>query len=126
MDGPENAKLRYILSGEGSEHFYLDTDTGYLKTQTPLDREKQSKYLLTAHVHDRDHVTWQCSSRIEITISDLNDNAPLFSLPYYSVALPEDVEIGTLVTKIHATDSDIGINRKIKYSFLDSFNDHFR
>lgn len=49
----------------------------------------------------------------------------LFSLPYYSVALPEDVEVGTLVTKIHATDADIGINRKIKYSFIDSFNDHF-
>lgn len=49
----------------------------------------------------------------------------VFSLPYYSVALPEDVEVGTLVTKIHAFDADIGINRKIKYSFIDSFNDHF-
>lgn len=47
-------------------------------------------------------------------------------MPYYSVALPEDVEVGTLVTKVHATDKDVGINRKIKYSFVDSFNNHFK
>ncbi|KAJ8953022.1 hypothetical protein NQ318_015384 [Aromia moschata] len=125
IDGPEHSKLRYILEGEGSENFLLDKDTGYLKTVMHLDRENRSKYLLTAHVHDRERSSWECSSQIELLISDLNDNAPLFSLPYYSVALPEDVEVGTLVTKIHATDADIGINRKIKYSFIDSFNDHF-
>ncbi|XP_076257504.1 FAT atypical cadherin kugelei isoform X3 [Rhynchophorus ferrugineus] len=125
LDGPEHSKLRYILSGDGSEYFKLDKDTGDLKTIQPLDRENQSKYLLIAHVHDREVARWECSSQIELVISDLNDNPPVFTLPYYSVALPEDVEIGTLVTKIHATDADIGINRKIKYSFIDSFNDHF-
>ncbi|VEN38816.1 unnamed protein product, partial [Callosobruchus maculatus] len=125
-DGPDHSKLRYILSGEGSENFHLDPDVGLLKTQKHLDRETQAKYLLTAHVHDREHTAWECSSEVEITVSDLNDNAPQFSLPYYSVALPEDAEVGTLVTKIHATDLDIGINRKIKYFFIDSFNNHFR
>ncbi|XP_019772654.2 fat-like cadherin-related tumor suppressor homolog isoform X8 [Dendroctonus ponderosae] len=124
-DGPEHSKLKYVLSGDGSESFFLDKNTGDLKTIMYLDRENQSKYMLTAHVHDKEHSTWECSSQIELVISDLNDNPPLFSLPYYSVALPEDVEVGTLVTKIHATDADIGINRKIKYSFIDSFNDHF-
>lgn len=125
IDSPENSKLRYILSGDGAESFHLDRDTGHLKTIASLDREKQSKYLLTAHVHDKEHTTWECSSQIELIISDLNDNPPVFSLPYYSVSMPEDVEIGTLVTKIHANDADIGINRKIKYIFIDSFNDHF-
>lgn len=126
IDGPEHSKLRYILSGVGMENFLLDKDSGHLKTITYLDREKQSKYLLEAYVHDKERSNWKCSSQIELIISDLNDNAPLFSLPYYSVTLPEDVEVGTLVTKIHATDADIGINRKIKYSFIDSFNNHFK
>lgn len=91
-----------------------------------MDREAISRYSLIAHVQDREHSGWECSSRIEIVVSDLNDNAPLFSLPYYSVTLPEDVEVGTLVTKVHATDADIGINRKIKYSFLDSSKNHFK
>lgn len=108
IDEQDNSKLRYLLTGEGADNFQLDKDSGYLKTLTHLDREKRSKYNLVAHVQDREHTTWECSSQIELIISDLNDNAPLFSLPYYSVALPEDVEVGTLVTKVHATDADIG------------------
>lgn len=75
----------------------------------------------------QDHYrSWECSSQIEIAISDLNDNAPVFSLPIYTVSLPEDAEIGTLVTKVHAIDYDIGINRKINYTFIDSYKEHFK
>ncbi|XP_055537242.1 fat-like cadherin-related tumor suppressor homolog isoform X2 [Wyeomyia smithii] len=126
IDEPANSRLRFYLTGNGAEEFNLDKDTGQLKTARQLDRETQSKFHLTAHVQDRDHPGWECSSQIEITITDLNDNPPDFSMNPYSVTLPEDAEVGTLVTKIHATDADIGINRKIKYSFIDSYRDHFR
>lgn len=107
-DDKEHSKLRYLLTGDGSEHFSLDESTGHLKTITHLDRETRPKYSFIAHVQDREHLEWECSSQIELIILDLNDNSPQFSLPYYSVALPEDVEVGTLVTKVHATDADIG------------------
>ncbi|GLH14886.1 Fat-like cadherin-related tumor suppressor homolog [Gryllus bimaculatus] len=126
IDEEPNANLRYYLTGEGADRFSLDKSGGHLKTIRPLDREEQSKYQLTAHVQDRDKTGWECSSQIEILISDLNDNPPEFSMHSYSATLPEDVEVGTLVTKVHATDRDIGINRKIKYSFVDSANGHFK
>jgi protocadherin Fat 1/2/3 len=113
------------LTGEKNDKFSLDKETGVLKTVGQLDRESQAKYLLTAHVQDRDKPLWECSSQLDIVISDLNDNAPRFNMPSYTAMLPEDVKIGTLVTKVHATDDDIGINRKIRYEFLDSANDHF-
>ncbi|XP_011501552.1 PREDICTED: fat-like cadherin-related tumor suppressor homolog [Ceratosolen solmsi marchali] len=124
-DDEPNAKLRFYLTGEKNEKFSLDKETGILKTVGQLDRESQAKYLLTAHVQDRDKPMWECSSQLDIVISDLNDNAPRFNMPSYTAMLPEDVEVGTLVTKVHATDDDIGINRKIRYEFLDSANDHF-
>ncbi|XP_031780785.1 fat-like cadherin-related tumor suppressor homolog isoform X4 [Nasonia vitripennis] len=124
-DDEPNAKLRFYLTGGKNEKFSLDKETGVLKTVGQLDRESQAKYILTAHVQDRDKTSWECSSQLEILISDLNDNAPRFSMQSYSATLPEDVEVGTLVTKVHATDDDIGINRKIRYEFLDSANDHF-
>lgn len=124
-DDESNAKLRFYLTGENNEKFTLDKDTGVLKTSGQLDRESQAKYLLTAHVQDRDKPAWECSSLIEIFITDLNDNAPRFGMTFYTAMLPEDVEIGTLVTKVHATDDDVGINRKIKYEFLDSSDDQF-
>ncbi|XP_051157574.1 fat-like cadherin-related tumor suppressor homolog [Leptopilina boulardi] len=125
-DDEENAKLRFYLTGDNKEKFSLDKDTGVLKTVGQLDRETQAKYSLTAHVQDRDKPTWECSSQLEILVSDLNDNAPKFMMQSYSTTLPEDVEVGTLVTKVHATDDDIGINRKIRYEFIDSANNHFR
>ncbi|GLV37964.1 kugelei [Carabus blaptoides fortunei] len=104
---------------------HIDAHTGWITNLVSLDKEERpeykeaiSKFSLTAYVQDREHSGWECSSRIEIVVSDLNDNAPLFSLPYYSVTLPEEVEVGTLVTKVHATDCDIGINRKIKYATI--------
>ncbi|XP_053598514.1 fat-like cadherin-related tumor suppressor homolog isoform X2 [Microplitis demolitor] len=128
-DDDVNAKLRFYLTddtnGNNNDKFSLDQDTGVLKTIGQLDRETQSKYLLTAHVQDRDKSFWECSSQLEIIVSDLNDNAPKFTMMTYNTALPEDVKVGTLVTKVHATDDDIGINRKVRYEFVDSANEHF-
>lgn len=128
-DDDSNAKLRFYLTDDTNENnndkFSLDKDTGVLKTIGQLDRESQSKYSLTAHVQDRDKSFWECSSQLEILVSDLNDNAPKFTETSYSTALPEDVKVGTLVTKVHATDDDIGINRKVRYEFVDSADGHF-
>lgn len=125
-DEAENSKLRFYLTGNGDDDFSLDENSGHLKTARQLDREKQSRYMLVAHVQDHDRSGWECSSQVEILISDLNDNAPKFSSQTYSVSLLEDAEVGTLVTKMHATDVDIGLNRKINYSFIDSHKEHFK
>ncbi|XP_053978063.1 fat-like cadherin-related tumor suppressor homolog isoform X1 [Hylaeus volcanicus] len=124
-DDEPNAKLRFYLTGDNNDKFSLDKETGVLKTIGQLDRETQAKYSLTAHVQDRDKPSWECSSQLEILVSDLNDNAPKFTMQTYSATLPEDVEVGTLVTKVHATDDDIGINRKIRYEFVDSADGQF-
>ncbi|XP_076387964.1 FAT atypical cadherin kugelei isoform X3 [Megachile rotundata] len=124
-DDEPNAKLRFYLTGDNNDKFSLDKETGVLKTVGQLDRESQAKYSLTAHVQDRDKPSWECSSQLEILISDLNDNPPKFTMQTYSATLPEDVEVGTLVTKVHATDDDIGINRKIRYEFIDSADGQF-
>lgn len=125
-DEAENSKLRFFLTGNGDDDFSLDENSGHLKTARQLDRERQSRYMLVAHVQDHDRSGWECSSQVEIVLSDLNDNAPVFLMETYSVSLPEDAEVGTLVAKMHATDADIGINRKINYSFIDSHKDHFK
>lgn len=82
---------------------------GLLKTAVPLDREQQSRYNLEAHVQDRDKKDWECVSKVEIIMLDINDNAPLFVLNNNNTAsLSEDAQIGTIVIKMHATDADIG------------------
>lgn len=126
-DAPSKSKFRFFLTGHGSEDFALDKDTGELRTDSRLDRETRSKYQLEAMVQDRDHPAWNCSSLIELQVTDVNDNPPEFSLPVYTVTMSEAAELGTLVTKVHATDADSGVNRRIEYRFLNSGDaDHFR
>lgn len=125
-DEPANTRLRFYLTGNGAEDFHLDEFSGVLKTARPLDRESQSKYKLTAFVQDRDHFGWECSSIIEISLTDVNDEKPVFTMESYNVFVPEDADVGSLVTKVSATDNDKGINRKIRYSFVDSHKNHFK
>lgn len=125
-DEPSNTHLRFYLTGNGADHFHLDEHTGKLHTAQPLDRETQPKYILTAFVQDRDNFGWECSSIIEITLIDVNDEKPTFTNEMYNVFVPEDAEIGSLVTKVLAIDRDKGKNRKIRYSFVDSYRNHFK
>ncbi|XP_022240676.1 fat-like cadherin-related tumor suppressor homolog isoform X3 [Limulus polyphemus] len=124
-DEDRNSKLYYFLTGEGSEDFFINPTSGILKTDKPLDREHQPRYFLIAHVQDKNKQEWECTSTVEIFLSDVNDNPPDFAAEVYTVTIPEDSKVGTLVTKVHAMDKDLGINRKITYSFVDSANGNF-
>lgn len=99
-------KIQYIIQ----LLLYFSFLLGLLKTAMPLDREQQSQYNLEAHVQDREKSDWECVSKVEITVLDLNDNTPLFVPNNNNTAsLSEDAQIGTIVIKMHATDADIGI-----------------
>ncbi|PZC80059.1 hypothetical protein B5X24_HaOG215400 [Helicoverpa armigera] len=118
-DAPGAAGLRYYLSGDAAHHFSIARDSGEVRVAAPLDRERRAEYRLRAHAQDRERADWECSSELRVALADVNDNAPAFSAPLYSVTLPEDADLGTLVAKVHATDPDLGENRLVRYSFVE-------
>nr|XP_034825226.1 fat-like cadherin-related tumor suppressor homolog [Maniola hyperantus] len=118
-DEPHNARLRFFLTGDHADHFAIDKETGVLTVAAELDRERTPAYRLTAHAQDRERADWACSSELDVRLDDVNDNAPRFSAALYSVTLPEDAELGTLVAKVHATDADLGDNGSVRYSFAE-------
>lgn len=65
-----------------------------------LDREAVAEYRLRAHAQDRARPQWECSSELLVALRDVNDNPPRFSAALYSVTLPEDADLGTLVAKV--------------------------
>ncbi|KAG8191614.1 hypothetical protein JTE90_018546 [Oedothorax gibbosus] len=121
-DDGKNAVQIFSLKGTGANDFLIDSTTGIIKTNKNLDREEQARYNLIAHVQDRGHSDWECTCVIEIHIDDVNDNVPQFTLPIFIVAVNEDVPVGSLISKVHAVDKDLGDSRKITYSFM---NNHF-
>uniref|UniRef100_A0A0A1WPP1 Fat-like cadherin-related tumor suppressor homolog n=1 Tax=Zeugodacus cucurbitae TaxID=28588 RepID=A0A0A1WPP1_ZEUCU len=121
LDNDENgnSQLRYYLTGNRSDDFFIEKDTGTLRVAKTIDRETHARYILTAHVQDGQELLQECTSELIINVNDLNDNRPEFSMAQYIVSIPEDAPIGTIVTKVHATDKDFGLNRKIVYSFVE-------
>ena len=51
-----------------------------------------------------------------ITVTDINDNLPVFGTPL-TVSLPENTALATVVQTISATDDDFGANARLTYEF---------
>ncbi|XP_073469084.1 protocadherin Fat 3 isoform X2 [Aquarana catesbeiana] len=118
-----NAEIRYSLHGPGADSFYLDAESGELKTLAPLDREKTPVYHLIARATDGGGRF--CQSEIRLILEDVNDNPPAFSSSYYSASVYENTLTKALLTRVQANDPDVGINRKVIYSLVDSAEGHF-
>nr|XP_006001093.1 PREDICTED: protocadherin Fat 1 isoform X1 [Latimeria chalumnae]XP_014346958.1 PREDICTED: protocadherin Fat 1 isoform X1 [Latimeria chalumnae] len=118
-----NAAITYSLHGNGAEKFILSPDSGELKSLAPLDREQQDVYNLLIRATDGGGRF--CQSDIMLTVEDVNDNAPEFSADPYAVTVYENTELKTLLTRVQATDADAGLNRKVRYSLVDSALAHF-
>lgn len=125
-DEKANGKQVFYLTGENADVFSLDRDSGELRTSIVLDREKINHFSLEAHIQDAGMPEWECISEIEIEVLDSNDNAPQWSQEVFSATMKEDMPIGTVVTKVHATDADVGENRRVEYALLDSADGFFR
>ncbi|XP_069131399.1 protein dachsous-like [Argopecten irradians] len=114
LDEGRNGEISYtITDGNLGDHFSIDRVTGQLSC-TYLDREERSEYNLTIQAQDGG-----LNSRtmlIHITVLDENDNAPTFIQDKYTKRISEDVEIGTMVRLVSATDRDENGNGRITYS----------
>ncbi|XP_055533079.1 protocadherin-like wing polarity protein stan isoform X2 [Wyeomyia smithii] len=117
-----NAQITYMLNDESvngigsNEPFSINPQTGAIITNAPLDRESISGYLLTVTAKDGGNPSLSDTTDVEISVTDVNDNAPQFKVPLYQATIPEDALIGTSITQIAATDIDMGLNGRIKYT----------
>ncbi|XP_064190587.1 protocadherin-10a isoform X2 [Anguilla rostrata] len=107
-----------------NSYFYLDVQTqgdgtkfAELVLEKSLDREQQSvhRYVLTAVDGGLPQRTG--TALLVVKVLDSNDNVPAFDQSVYTVNLPENSPVGTLVIQLNATDMDEGPNGEIVYSF---------
>ena len=124
-DEGQNARQVFSLSGGNAEAFTIGSSSGVLRTALDLDRELADVLVVKVHVADAGRPDWECVSTVEILVTDINDNIPVWEPDQFLASLKEDVPIGTIVTKVHAVDTDLGENRKVSYSFLDTSESHF-
>ncbi|KAJ8412516.1 hypothetical protein AAFF_G00128520, partial [Aldrovandia affinis] len=116
-----------IASGNAGNAFQIESSVRYLEGRgfqtvgtlilaERLDFESAPLYNLTIAVSDRGIPQRSSSVLAVITITDANDNPPVFSRADYSVALSEGAAAGTEVLRLSATDPDSTPNAEVQYS----------
>ncbi|XP_054372448.1 protocadherin gamma-A10-like [Molothrus ater] len=120
-DSGRNSLQSYELSGD--EHFSLAVQAGPSGDQRPelvlakaLDREEAAFHELVLRASDGGDPARTGTARIRVTVLDANDNAPVFSQAEYTVRVPEDVPVGSVLITVTATDADEGLYGEIEYS----------
>ncbi|XP_072300688.1 protocadherin-8 [Eucyclogobius newberryi] len=82
-----------------------------------LDRETQSSYTVELVATDGGSPPRSGSAKITVKVTDFNDNSPVFDQSSFSVSLPEDAPVGTVILDLNAVDADEGLNGEVMYTF---------
>uniref|UniRef100_A0A6I8RNS3 Cadherin domain-containing protein n=1 Tax=Xenopus tropicalis TaxID=8364 RepID=A0A6I8RNS3_XENTR len=122
LDVGMNSIVTYKLSA--NKHFVLGEKKSTngrtfpeLILQTSLDRETQSNHELILTASDGGNPVQTGTTLIKITVTDVNDNFPVFTQEVYKVNIHENIPIHSTVLQVNASDKDEGINAQITYSF---------
>ncbi|XP_076712945.2 protocadherin gamma-A7-like [Callospermophilus lateralis] len=117
-----NSLQKYQLSP--NRHFSLVVQNGddgnkypELVLEQVLDREEEMTHHLVLTAYDGGDPPLSGILNIQVTVVDVNDHTPVFSLPQYQVAVPENVPVGTRLLTVNAVDPDEGVNGEVTYSF---------
>lgn len=116
-----------IASGNVGNAFQIESSVRFLEGKgfqtvgslilvEELDFETVSSYNLTVMVSDRGMPQQSSSVPIVISVTDVNDNPPVFSRAEYSLVLSESAAAGTEILHLSATDPDSAPNGEIQYS----------
>ncbi|XP_034086589.1 protocadherin alpha-7-like [Gymnodraco acuticeps] len=86
-----------------------------LVTKMLLDREKESQYNVAIVCKDAGEPSLSSEKYINIVVSDVNDNSPVFTKNPYTFYITENNNPGGSVLSVTASDEDDGNNALISY-----------
>jgi len=135
----EHDRVVYDLVGKNSSTlsklFHVGAGNGRLTTVTPLDREQRPDYTLLVLARLSTDVVYvdaagcqspavrrmaviEALARLRVTVSDLNDNSPVFEFPRPGndvITLSPEAAPGHVISRVIARDEDAGHNASISY-----------
>ncbi|KAG8439006.1 hypothetical protein GDO86_005265, partial [Hymenochirus boettgeri] len=120
-DSGKNGEVMLEISS-GLPFKFVSVGNHYsLITNNVLDRETTPQYIVYFIATDQGFPPMFTEKTFILNISDINDNAPLFSQPLFNAYVYENNPPGELINKVFATDEDEGTNSFLIYSVLESY-----
>uniref|UniRef100_A0A673FW13 Cadherin EGF LAG seven-pass G-type receptor 3-like n=1 Tax=Sinocyclocheilus rhinocerous TaxID=307959 RepID=A0A673FW13_9TELE len=120
-DAHANGRVQYTFQNgeDGDGDFTIEPTSGIVRTVRRLDRESVPFYELTAFAVDRGVPPQRTPVHIQVSVMDVNDNAPVFPADDFEVLVKENSAVGSIVAQITATDPDEGPNAQIMYQIVE-------
>ena len=115
-----NSQFSFSIVQGDTQTFTIDPMSGNIYAAQPLDREATDFYQLLVEAVDMGTPSQSSRAYVNITIVDINDNAPSFSEQLYSVSVLEDVLVGLEILRVSASDFDDGSNSELQFSITDN------
>ncbi|KAK7507306.1 hypothetical protein BaRGS_00001241 [Batillaria attramentaria] len=107
---PDGGPITYSLAGEAAQYLEISEDTGVVRIKVQFDYELDSRLTVIIIATKSDGSSERYVTNIDIL--DANDLPPKFSETLYRYDLPEDTEVGHVLTSLLVYDNDTE-NRQI-------------
>ncbi|XP_026118591.1 protocadherin Fat 4-like [Carassius auratus] len=109
---------RVTISTYSHSELFSFREDGTLLAIEALDLETQDVYDVVIVAMDHAIPPRNNITTVRVSITDVNDNAPVFSSDTYSRSiLIKDAKVGEVLLTVSATHKDVGSNAIISYSF---------
>lgn len=96
-----------------------------LVVREPLDRETVAGYEFYVVARDGGTPAKTARLKVNVTVTDINDNHPVFRSEQYTVRVMENSVVPKQLISVSATDADYGANGRITYEFSSTTRDNF-
>ncbi|XP_066303811.1 protocadherin Fat 4-like isoform X2 [Branchiostoma lanceolatum] len=87
-----------------------------VQIKSSLDRETKDSYELLVRATDDKIPQHTAYTTVEVTVTDISDQDPMFQSPPYHFTVSEAATPGSAVGSVTATDMDVGKNGEVVYS----------
>uniref|UniRef100_G1KYH0 Protocadherin alpha subfamily C, 2 n=1 Tax=Anolis carolinensis TaxID=28377 RepID=G1KYH0_ANOCA len=116
-DSGPNGQVSCSLWPPGLPFKLVSTFKNYysLVLNEPLDREEVVEYKLLVTAQDQGKPSLSASITLVVPIGDVNDNAPVFAHPSYTVFVKENNPPGAHIFTVSASDPDMAENALVTY-----------
>ncbi|XP_076362821.1 cadherin-related tumor suppressor-like [Tachypleus tridentatus] len=120
-----NTHIHYLIK-DGDKHlFNINSSSGEITAMKKLDREQQAEYVLTILAMDSGTPRQTGTGTVTVMVSDVNDNKPTFERSHYVAGVKENLEAGSKVLLVAASDEDLGRNGLLRYHLIGDHLDKF-
>uniref|UniRef100_A0AAY4EM86 Protocadherin-16 n=1 Tax=Denticeps clupeoides TaxID=299321 RepID=A0AAY4EM86_9TELE len=107
-DSGDNGRITYRLMSSTRDGFYIDPKNGtlFISQQAGFEPERPSVSIMI-EAHDGGSPSLSSVTTVQVQVTDVNDNAPMFHQSEYRATVSEDLLPGATILTLEAMDGDL-------------------